>query len=103
MNSEPPGRLMTMGRNGFERRLVRLEPESELLYRESEWTDELVIVVCGTLELEGRSGRRWTFRKGSIIWLQELPLRAIHNPTGATTILMAVSRPISCRPQTRRT
>jgi hypothetical protein len=94
---------MTMGRNGFERRLVRLEPGSELLYRESEWSDELVIVVCGTLELEGRTGRRWTFQKGSIIWLQELPLRAIHNPTGATTILMAVSRPMSCQPQTRPT
>jgi hypothetical protein len=91
---------MTMGRSGFERRLVRLEPGSELHYVESEWLDELVIVVCGTLELEGRSGRRWVFRKGSIIWLQELPLRAICNPTGATTILMAVSRPISSQPRT---
>jgi hypothetical protein len=90
-----------MGRNGFERRLVRLEPRCELLYNASEWADELVIVVCGSLELEGRTGRRWAFQKGSIVWLQELPLRAIHNPTDATTILMAVSRPISCRPPTR--
>jgi hypothetical protein len=92
-----------MARNGFERRLVRLEPGSERLYDESEWLDELVIVVCGTLELEGRSGRRWAFQKGSIVWLQELPLRAIHNPTDATTILMAVSRPISSRPPIRPT
>ena len=94
---------MTMGRNCFERRLVRLEPGCERLYDASEWADELVIVVCGTLELEGRSGRRWAFRKGSIIWLQELPLRAIHNPTDAVTILMAVSLPISSPPDTRPT
>jgi hypothetical protein len=90
-----------MGRNGFERRLVRLEPGCERLYDESEWLDELVIVVCGTLELEGRSGRRWVFHKGSIIWLQELPLRAIHNPSDAATILMAVSRPMNSKSPTR--
>jgi len=61
----------------------------------------MVVVMCGTVELEGRTGGRWTFPKGSIIWLQELPLRAIHNPTDATTILMAVSRPINSRPQPR--
>jgi len=90
-----------MGRNGFERRLLRLEPGCERLYDPAEWEDELVIVVCGELHLEGESGNRWNFRKGAIIWLQELPLRALHNPTGETTILMAVSRPINSRTPTR--
>jgi hypothetical protein len=92
-----------MGLNGFERRLLRLEPGCERPYDPSEWEDELVVVVCGTIDLEAIGGRRWRFQKGSIIWLQELPLRAVHNPTDETTVLMAISRPISSRPATRPT
>lgn len=92
-----------MARNGFERRLVRLPPGCEVAYDGSEWEDELVIVVCGTLDLEGVSGRRWQFGKGAIIWLADLPLRALHNPSSETTILMAISRPISSRPSLRPT
>ena len=77
---------------------MRLASGCERLYDEAEWKDELVVVVCGTVELEGLSGRRWRFRKGAIIWLQELPLRALHNPADDTAILMAVSRPMSSRP-----
>jgi hypothetical protein len=58
-------------------------------------------VVCGTLDLQGLSGRRWHFQKGAIIWLQDLPLAALHNPSEETTILMAVSRPMSSRPPKR--
>jgi len=90
-----------MASNPFDRRLVRLQPGSARPYDEAEWEDELVIVVCGTVELEERAGRRWTFPKGSIIWLQQLPLLAIHNTTDEATILMAVSRPINSRPQPR--
>jgi hypothetical protein len=60
-----------------------------------------VIVVCGTLELEGLSGRRWAFPRGSLLWLQDLPLRALHNPGDETAILMTVSRPMNCRPPDR--
>jgi hypothetical protein len=87
-----------MARNGFERRLVRLPPGCVRPYDASEWVDELVIVVCGTIELEGLSGRRWRFGKGSIIWLTELPLRALHNVCDEAAVLMAVSRPMSSRP-----
>ena len=90
-----------MGGNGFERRLVRLAPGSERVYDPAEWEDELVIVVCGTLDLQGESGRHWSFDKGAVLWLQELPLRSLCNPTGGTTILMAVSRPINSRPPQR--
>jgi hypothetical protein len=88
---------MTMGATGFERRLVRLPAGSAHAYDSAEWQDELVIVVCGTVELEGSSGRRWRFDRGAIFWLQDQPLNAIHNPTAGTTILMAVARPISSR------
>ena len=85
----------------FERRLIRLPAHSERAYDKSEWTDELVIVVCGTVDLEQLGGRRWRFEKGAILWLQELPLRALHNPTDATAILMAVARPMNSRTATR--
>jgi hypothetical protein len=97
MSSLPGSRLTWMARNGFERRLVRMPPGCAWRYVESDWEDELVIVVCGEVELEGESGRRWHFSRGAIIWLTDLPLHALHNPCTETTILMAVSRPMSSR------
>ena len=90
-----------MARSGFERRLVRILAGSDRVYDESEWLDELVIVVCGTLELEALSGRRWSFQRGSMLWLQDLPLRALHNQGAETAILMTVSRPINSKPPDR--
>ena len=94
---------MTMGGNGFDRRLVRLPPGCDRPFDESEWDDELVIVVCGSIELEGLTGRRWSFSRGAILWLTDLPLRALHNPGEDTAVLMAVSRPMNSRPPTRLT
>src|SRR3954451_5169868 len=96
-------RLTSMAKTGFERRLVRLPPGCEHPYASPEWEDELVIVVCGTVVLEGESGRRWRFQKGAIIWLTELPLRAICNPSDEIVVLMAVSRPMNSRPPHRPT
>ena len=90
-----------MGRIAFERRLIRFPGGCVRPFDEAEWEDELVIVVCGTIELEGLSGRRWRFDRGAIIWLMDLPLRALHNPSDEVTVLMAVARPMSCRPQPR--
>jgi hypothetical protein len=86
-----------MALSAFERRMIRLEPGCVRPYDEAEWEDELVIVVCGTIELEGLSGRRWRFDRGSIVWLTELPLRALHNASSEVAILMAVSRPMNSR------
>ena len=92
-----------MARSGFERRLIRIPAGSDRAYDETEWLDELVIVVCGTLELEGLSGGRWAFPRGSILWLQDLPLRALHNPGAETAVLMMVSRPMNSGPPDRLT
>jgi hypothetical protein len=81
----------------FERRLIRLPAHAERLYDDAEWQDELVVVACGAIELEGVSGERWRFEKGAILWLQELPLRAIHNPSAESAILVTVSRPMNSR------
>ena len=79
-----------------------MELGSDRPYDASEWEDELVVVVCGTLELEGLSGRCWRFRKGSIIWLEEMPLRTLR-ARDEVAVLMAISRPISSQPPQRLT
>ncbi len=81
---------MDVGR--FERRLVILPAGGIRPYVESEWDDALVVVGCGVVELEDVEGRRWRFERGAIIWLAELPLRALHNPGAVAAVLMAVSR-----------
>src|SRR3954454_12319734 len=96
-----PIRLMTMGCNAFQRRIVSLAPGCERPYDPSEWEDALVIVRCGTLELEGLSGRRWCFPRGAMLWLTDLPLRALHNPGTEPAEILAVARPINSNPPTR--
>ena len=76
----------------FDRRLIRLPAGGRRLYDESEWDDSLVIVTCGTVELEDVDGKRWRFAKGSIFWLTDLPLLALHNPSDDAAILMAINR-----------
>jgi hypothetical protein len=80
----------------FTRRTVALPGRSARPYDESEWEDALVIVTQGVLELEGLSGRRWRFPAGAMLWLTDLPVRALHNPGEETAFLCAISRrPIS--------
>jgi hypothetical protein len=85
----------------FQRQVVRLDPGCSRPYESSEWDDALVIVTSGGIELEGLSGRRWRFPRGAMLWLTDLPLKALHNPGDVTAELTAVSRPMSSRPPTR--
>ena len=61
-------------------------------YDPSEWNDALVIVTAGVIELEGLSGRRWRFPCGAMLWLTDLPVRALHNPGDEAAVLTAISR-----------
>ena len=98
MITDLPVRLTTMA---FERRQVAVPPGGERPYDSSEWDDALVIVTSGVIELEGLSGRRWRFPRGAMLWLTDLPVRALHNPGEEPAQLTAVSRPINSRPPTR--
>jgi hypothetical protein len=89
MSSQLVNRLTTMD---FLRRTVTLPAGGERVYDAAEWDDALVIVVQGVLELEGLSGRRWRFPCGAMLWLTDLPVRALHNPGEETARLCAVSR-----------
>jgi hypothetical protein len=95
------GRLTTMA---FNRRTVALPAGSVLPYDQGEWEDALVVVKAGVIELEGLSGRRWRFPCGAMIWLTDLPIRALHNPGEETALLCAISRrPINSAPCQRPT
>jgi hypothetical protein len=89
---------------GFHRREIPLPAGSERMYDASEWNDALVVVTIGVIELEGLSGRRWRFPRGAMLWLTDLPVRALHNPGDEDAVLTAVSRrPINSETTTRPT
>jgi quercetin dioxygenase-like cupin family protein len=76
----------------FERRVVTITPGSTRPYDEAEWRDAIVIVERGEIEVEGRCGTRRRFRRGDILWLAGLPLRALHNHGDETALLLAIAR-----------
>jgi hypothetical protein len=77
---------------GFEVRAVAVEPGGDRIYNESEWRDAIVVVARGEIELESLGSRRHRFGRGDILWLCELPLRALHNRGTEDAVLVAVSR-----------
>jgi hypothetical protein len=77
---------------GFKVRAVAVEPGGRRMYDEAEWSDSLVVVRRGEIELECLSGTRLRFRRGALLWLAGLPLRAVHNRGREPALLLAVSR-----------
>jgi quercetin dioxygenase-like cupin family protein len=92
---ESNDRLSFLGRDlppSFVLRVVTLAPHSEQPYREEDWSDAIVIVEQGELELECRAGGRKRFQRGAILWLVGLPLRILRNRGDEPTVIAAVSR-----------
>jgi hypothetical protein len=56
------------------------------------WRNALVVVERGEVELEFRRGSRLCFRRGDVLWLTGLPVRALCNPGQEPALLVAVSR-----------
>jgi quercetin dioxygenase-like cupin family protein len=77
---------------GFEVRAVRVEPGGHRVYHGAEWSGAIVLVGHGEIELECLSGERRRFRRGDLLWLAGLPLRALHNHGRERAVLVAVSR-----------
>jgi hypothetical protein len=76
--------------SAFEVEVVAVAPGSPRAYEESEWRDALVVVGKGEIELESRGGARARFLYGDVLWLDGLPLRALHNPRSEPAQLVAV-------------
>jgi hypothetical protein len=60
------------------RRLV-LHPGETLVVDPADWTDTLIVVLGGELELTCHSGRHASFATKSILTLDGMPVRFIHN------------------------
>ena len=73
-------------------RVVEVAPGADRPYDAAEWHDALVLVRTGRIELRGVSGARRAFGTGDLIYLQGVPLRALHNPGAEPAVLVAVSR-----------
>jgi hypothetical protein len=76
----------------FAVRVVAVAPGDERAYDEAEWRDALVLIESGEVELRGVSGASRSFGRGDLLWLENLPLRALHNPGLEPVVLVAVSR-----------
>jgi quercetin dioxygenase-like cupin family protein len=76
----------------FTLRAFAFEPGCERAYVESEWRDAIVSVTRGEVELECLSGCRHRVERGDVLWLDGLPLRALHNSGSEPALLLAVSR-----------
>lgn len=88
-------RLSFTGRElpqGFAARHVVIDPGCERPYESSEWSDALVVVEAGELELECVGGTRARFNGGAVLFLQSLPLRTLRNCGRESLLLIAVSR-----------
>jgi quercetin dioxygenase-like cupin family protein len=89
------GRPFFFGRrvpDAFAVRRIVVAPGSVRPFDEAEWRDAIVLVESGTLELECRTGSRFRLKRGDVVWLIGLSLRALHNLGRAPTVLIAVSR-----------
>lgn len=77
---------------GFGVRRVAVAPRGTRAYDEAEWSDAVVVVARGRIELEGLSGARRTFERGAVLWLVGLPLRALHNHGREPAVMVAFTR-----------
>jgi hypothetical protein len=61
-------------------------------YDEADWAGAIVVVERGVVEFECARGSRRRFGRGSVLWLQGLPLRTLHACGHDALVLLAVSR-----------
>jgi hypothetical protein len=95
MDDACPDPLSLLGRRlpaSVELRLVTIPPGGRRAYDPAEWSDALVVVERGELELDPESGAPLRFRRGAVLWLAGLPLRRLANRGSVPVVLAAVSR-----------
>ncbi len=73
-------------------RTLVLQPGETVVVESADWSDTLVAVLSGELELLCRSGRRARFAAGAVLTLAALPVLTLHNPAAEELTLHAVSR-----------
>ena len=81
-----------MDRTAFTVRRNVVPPRSERAYAKADWSDGLVVVESGAIELEAMNGLRRTFVKGDVLTLARTPLRVLRNRNPVAAVLVATSR-----------
>jgi hypothetical protein len=76
----------------FERRAIVVEPGCTLAYDEIEWQDALIVVESGEVEVESLSGASLRVERGTILWLADLPVKALRNSGKGSAVLTSVRR-----------
>ena len=76
----------------FERHEVTIAPGERIAALDGEWTDAIVVVEEGEVELVGRQGGTLRIGVGGVLWLSGLALRALRNPGDVSAVLSAVRR-----------
>ena len=76
----------------FERRLLTIAPGASRMPGDADWPRAIVLVTQGELELEGAGGTRARFGSGDLLWLDDVPLRALHNHGPGDVVLLGVFR-----------
>ncbi|HEX9040580.1 MAG TPA: hypothetical protein VF838_06060 [Trebonia sp.] len=71
---------------------VLLQPGDVLDYRPEDWADTLLVIDCGELEVECRSGQRARFGAGAVLTLAGLPLQRLRNCSAEPLVLRAAAR-----------
>jgi hypothetical protein len=77
---------------GFELRRIVLEPGAERSIPVSEWTDALVVVEAGEIEVETLLGAGATFLAGDVLCLEPIPPRTLRNHGSTPAVLSLVRR-----------
>ena len=76
----------------FDRLRITLRPGAARLTEAAEWSDCLVLVEHGTVEVECQGGTRRPFAAGDMLALECLPVRALRNRGPDEVRLLAVRR-----------
>jgi hypothetical protein len=77
---------------GFEQRRVVIGHAALHRYDAREWSEALVVVERGVLELEWSGGARLCFEPGDTLSLSSLRLRGLRGAGAGPTVLVVLSR-----------
>lgn len=78
--------------HGFAIRLLVLEPGERLPCDTRTWSNTLIEVECGEVDLHLPGDRRLRMRSGDAFWLSGLPVRSISNPGRSPAALTGLVR-----------
>jgi hypothetical protein len=84
--------LPRAGHPAFEQRRVTIAAGAELLSDAAEWSDALVVLEQGRVEVECEAGSRQRYMARALLCLAWLPLRVLRSAGPGPAVLLAVRR-----------